>query len=485
MLRFFANLGATNNNTRLAIADNSMKTRVNINLIGEVFIGKSAFLWRYKNPNKPWGERPTTALHSTNMENCEPHIKDSEIVVRLIDIPKRDINGEFERNKIAAQRRNSDSRVHDFFIYFIDLTSNSSDQIQMVIESSARVTTKSILVGTKSDMLDKRVISREMALGLKDRLGCEEYFECSAKTGQGVQEAIRAAINIALGLEHDYQNERSNLANLDNQEMQAEEVRAVQEVQVPLEGLQNFMVFNAAKALVVSKQKHAIKNHDNLQLHYHLMMIQLERIMLASKVIASELVKPALSGPLPVTGQVIEFAGKAIDAVKLSEEVLRVVPFGLGEFLGIILSAIATAIEKCAEASLVSALEKISSLATSKKFEKTFEKVARNLTMEFHVELMSLTSHKDIEMIVNFACTQIFGALYDGRITSAMGLSKKFTEVILNKPSDQEIFREAIHNAVGLHLIRANKNSAATTKVHEFYYKATTRPPSLITFNAR
>ena len=50
-----------------------------------------------------------------------------------------------------------------------------------------------ILVGNKSDLADNRVVSTDEARNFAEQIGAQ-YFETSAKTGDGVDEAFRAAI---------------------------------------------------------------------------------------------------------------------------------------------------------------------------------------------------------------------------------------------------------------------------------------------------
>ncbi|KAL0478237.1 Ras-related protein Rab [Acrasis kona] len=58
---------------------------------------------------------------------------------------------------------------------------------------------KIILVGNKID-LDGRVVTREMAEELAEKLKIEQYFETSAKSGENVNEAFDTLVDYTLGI---------------------------------------------------------------------------------------------------------------------------------------------------------------------------------------------------------------------------------------------------------------------------------------------
>ena len=47
-----------------------------------------------------------------------------------------------------------------------------------------------VLVGTKADDVENRKIPHETALRVSQQFGCIAYFECSASTGENVDEAF-------------------------------------------------------------------------------------------------------------------------------------------------------------------------------------------------------------------------------------------------------------------------------------------------------
>jgi GTPase SAR1 family protein len=94
-------------------------------------------------------------------------------------------------------------RVANGVVVAFDVTSRESFEAIHVwlrqIRDAAPQSVRIILVGNKIDMEDRKVTAEE-AKELADKLQIDEYFECSAKSGQGVIEAFDALVEYTLGI---------------------------------------------------------------------------------------------------------------------------------------------------------------------------------------------------------------------------------------------------------------------------------------------
>jgi small GTP-binding protein len=95
-------------------------------------------------------------------------------------------------------------RVANGVIVAFDVTSEDSfDAIHVWIKQireAAPENVKIILIGNKIDMEDARKITTEQGREMAEKLKLEEYFEASAKSGAGVQEAFSALVDYTLGI---------------------------------------------------------------------------------------------------------------------------------------------------------------------------------------------------------------------------------------------------------------------------------------------
>lgn len=71
-----------------------------------------------------------------------------------------------------------------------------------------------MLVGTKLDDVENRVVSREKALEICQQYDCIDYFETSASTGENVDEAFFSATARAFQTSTDSQQVRSRQMSL-------------------------------------------------------------------------------------------------------------------------------------------------------------------------------------------------------------------------------------------------------------------------------
>ena len=85
------------------------------------------------------------------------------------------------------------------------------------IKENNKADISKILIGNKSDLEDKREVSREEAEKFAESIGCK-YYECSAKTGENISDALDEIARIT------YFNVKDNkeLINHDSIELEEE-----------------------------------------------------------------------------------------------------------------------------------------------------------------------------------------------------------------------------------------------------------------------
>ena len=78
-------------------------------------------------------------------------------------------------------------------IFVFDITNKGSFNLLETwmddIKKNNKADISKILIGNKSDLEDKREVSREEAENFAESIGCK-YFECSAKTGENISDAL-------------------------------------------------------------------------------------------------------------------------------------------------------------------------------------------------------------------------------------------------------------------------------------------------------
>mmetsp|Transcript_9869 Transcript_9869/g.12175 ORF Transcript_9869/g.12175 Transcript_9869/m.12175 type:complete len:191 (-) Transcript_9869:78-650(-) len=149
--------------------------KFNIILLGDVDVGKTSILLRFS-------EREFI----TDFTDVEQKYRDLEIDHKKCRIYLTDTAGQERfRTLTSSFFRNSHAMI---FVY--DITKNDSfETITGHFEDGSRYTknAKKYLVGNKTDLLKKRVVTEKQGRELAEKLGVT-FFETSAKSGEYVEE---------------------------------------------------------------------------------------------------------------------------------------------------------------------------------------------------------------------------------------------------------------------------------------------------------
>lgn len=129
-------------------------------------------------------------------------VKNVEIEGKQVTLRIWDFAGE-ERFRVLLP---SFAKGADGGIFMFDITRYSSlreinDWLSIFeyFVSETKMKIPIIMVGGKSDLEDKRSIESEDALELSKKLNLQGYFECSAKTGNNIEEIFDHIAKIILG----------------------------------------------------------------------------------------------------------------------------------------------------------------------------------------------------------------------------------------------------------------------------------------------
>jgi len=154
-------------------------------VVGDAACGKSSLLLRY-----------TTGKFEdiVNTNGIDTRTKDVDVEGSRVQVSIRDTGGqERYRTMTTTHYRN----VQGVILVF-DLTDKQTYESIVTgwlkeAENYANSETVKILVGNKSDLVEKRAISTEECQEFAEGQSME-YFECSAKTGANVEEAIQSIV---------------------------------------------------------------------------------------------------------------------------------------------------------------------------------------------------------------------------------------------------------------------------------------------------
>ena len=158
---------------------NCYDDKYKIMLIGESSVGKSSILGRYIR-NDYAGEYLTTL--GIDFQEKLININDTKISLQLWDTA-----GQERYRNIARNYFNTSNA----FIVVFDVTSIDSfdavDYWLSQINLYAPIDVKSVIVGNKIDLLEKRKVKKMDAFEMAEKHKFK-YFECSAKTGEGIND---------------------------------------------------------------------------------------------------------------------------------------------------------------------------------------------------------------------------------------------------------------------------------------------------------
>lgn len=179
------------------------ETRHKIKLVavGDGAVGKTCMLISYVSNEFPEEYVPTV------FENYSANVDTS---VGKVQLDLWDTAGQEEYDEI---RKLAYKKVNGFLICFSVISPTSFSNVKSKwysdISKSESASANVILVGTKSDLRNDETIIEEMKKRGEKPVSVEEakalakelngpYIECSALTGEGLQEMIQTAINSAL-----------------------------------------------------------------------------------------------------------------------------------------------------------------------------------------------------------------------------------------------------------------------------------------------
>eukprot|EP00475_Leptophrys_vorax_P022384 TRINITY_DN3046_c0_g1_i1.p1 TRINITY_DN3046_c0_g1~~TRINITY_DN3046_c0_g1_i1.p1 ORF type:complete len:226 (-),score=43.13 TRINITY_DN3046_c0_g1_i1:55-732(-) len=154
-------------------------------LYGEVGTGKTCLMTRFAQDLFQAGYEATIGL---DFRVRTVNVKDFKVKLRIWDTASQ------AKFRAISQGNYLQQTYASIFVY--DITSSSSfQQIQEIFEGTKKIHHENqvlVLCGNKSDLKEKRMVDAADGQELANSLGML-FFECSAKTGEGVSEMFHAA----------------------------------------------------------------------------------------------------------------------------------------------------------------------------------------------------------------------------------------------------------------------------------------------------
>lgn len=156
-------------------------------VVGDSGVGKTCFLLRFVRDQYEGETQPTLGVEFlTKVVATETH----RIQLQLWDTAGQ----ELFRSVTRGYYRGSAGAIVVFSLTSQDSFASVSQWLQD-IKDVARADVVTILIGNKSDLAEERTVTREQAESFAKEHNME-YFETSAKTGEGVIEAVNGCVKL-------------------------------------------------------------------------------------------------------------------------------------------------------------------------------------------------------------------------------------------------------------------------------------------------
>ena len=156
-------------------------------VVGDSGVGKTCFLLRFVRDQWEGETQPTLGVEFlTKVVSTDTH----RIQLQLWDTAGQ----ELFRSVTRGYYRGSAGAIVVFSLTSQDSFNNVAQWIQDIKEV-ARSDVVTILIGNKSDLVDDRKVTREEAENFAKEHGMK-YYETSAKTGDGIIEAVNGCVKL-------------------------------------------------------------------------------------------------------------------------------------------------------------------------------------------------------------------------------------------------------------------------------------------------